>query len=191
MRKTAQTNKQTDTTKIMVTWPWTNKKIQKIYYYNVYSTNKSNDSVKITQNKCRLLTVSHTHQHVPKDIIPFKFTRNIAKIRQSAILPRRMCNLVAPPGESQWVICHVANCKPASVFGQSQEIMMTLTKLELHKSLHLRETRTEPWSQVMCRKFLKSGHVVFDICMQMDTLITTLQPSRGWSNNDSTSIFQY
>jgi len=72
-----------------------------IYYYNVYSANKSNDSVKITQNKCRLLIVSHTRQHVLEDIIPFKFTRNIAKIRQSAILPRRMCNLVAPPGESQ------------------------------------------------------------------------------------------
>jgi len=51
---------------------------------------------------------------------------------KSVQLGPRVHNLVAPPGESRWIICYVADAKPVSVFGSLYESITSSTKPEVH-----------------------------------------------------------
>ena len=77
----------------------------------------------------------------------------------------RVCNLVAPPGESWWIIHHVAH----SMYLPHVKKMTSSTKLEVYNVLYCRQRRTEPRPQLTPRKnFVKFGRLVFEIWQQTD-----------------------
>jgi len=106
-----------------------------------------------------------THSNEAFSII----TTNNKATGDSRLCCPRVCNLVAPPGESQWIIHYIADSKPVPVFGPLCSNMRSSTKPEVHNVLHFRQRRVNPQPQVACTEnYVTSECVVLEICEQLD-----------------------
>jgi len=103
--------------------------------------------------------------------------------RQSTIAARirfLVRSLVAPPGESRWIIRYVADYKRVSVFGPLRENMTSSTKPEVHNVLYCRQSLDRATVTSTCiENFVKFffGHVVFSEREPLGWLYAIARPS--------------